>query len=292
MHRNSTSVSTKQERIAALAKQSPSMAFTSLAYLMDMDWLTEAYRRTRKDGATGVDGVTADEYEQNLESNLQGLLNRVKSGTYHAPPVRRVHIPKGGSRTETRPIGIPTLEDKVLQRAVVMLLEPIYEQDFTACSYGFRPGRSAHQALQAFRGQLMNGRGGYVLEVDIRKFFDNLDHGHLRAFLRLRVRDGVLLRLIGKWLKAGVLEDGSVSYPDSGSPQGGVVSPLLSNIFLHYVLDVWFERDVKPRLRDRAFLIRYADDVVIGFRDGRDAQRVLEVLPKRLGANRQRIVNV
>lgn len=283
MHRNSTSVSTKQERIAALAKQSPSMAFTSLAYLMDMDWLKEAYRRTRKDGATGVDGVTADEYEQNLESNLQGLLDRVKSGTYRAPPVRRVHIPKGGSRAETRPIGIPTLEDKVLQRAVVMLLEPIYEQDFTACSYGFRPGRSAHQALQAFRSQLMNCRGGYVLEVDIRKFFDNLDHGHLRAFLRLRVRDGVLLRLIGKWLRAGVLEDGSVSYPDSGSPQGGVVSPLLSNIFLHYVLDVWFERDVKPRLRDRAFLIRYADDVVIGFRDGRDAQRVVEVLPKRLG---------
>ena len=283
MHRNSTSVSTKQERIAALAKQAPSMAFTSLAYLMDMDWLTEAYRRTRKDGATGVDGMTADEYEQNLESNLQGLLDRVKSGTYHAPPVRRVHIPKGGSRTETRPIGIPTLEDKVLQRAVVMLLEPIYEQDFTACSYGFRPGRSPHQALDAFRSQLMNCRGGYVLEVDIRKFFDNLDHGHLRAFLQLRVRDGVLLRLIGKWLKAGVLEDGSVSYPDSGSPQGGVISPLLSNIFLHYVLDVWFERDVKPRLRDRAFLIRYADDVVIGFRAGRDAQRVLDVLPKRLG---------
>src|SRR6516165_2984726 len=195
MHRNSTSVSTKQERIAALAKQAPSMAFTSLAYLMDMDWLTEAYRRTRKDGATGVDGMTADEYEQNLESNLQGLLDRVKSGTYHAPPVRRVHIPKGGSRTETRPIGIPTLEDKVLQRAVVMLLEPIYEQDFTACSYGFRPGRSAHQALDAFRGRLMDSRGGYVLEVDIRKFFDN--------FLRLRVRDAVLLRLIGKWLKAG-----------------------------------------------------------------------------------------
>jgi RNA-directed DNA polymerase len=283
MPRNSTSVSTKQERIAALAKQSPQMAFTSLAYLMDMDWLTEAYRRTRKDGAAGVDGVTADEYEQNLEGNLQGLLGRVKSGTYRAPPVRRVHIPKGGSSTETRPIGVPTLEDKVLQRAVVMLLGPIYEQDFTAGSYGFRPGRSAHQALDAFRGQLMDSRGGYILEVDIRKFFDNLDHGHLRAFLRLRVRDGVLLRLIGKWLKAGVLEDGSVSYPDSGSPQGGVVSPLLSNIFLHYVLDLWFERDVIPRLRDRASLIRYADDVVIGFRDGRDAQRVLEVLPKRLG---------
>src|SRR5437764_3442094 len=160
MHRNSTTVSTKQERIAGLAKQSPSMAFTSLAYLMDIDWLKEAYRRTRKDGAAGVDGVTADEYEQDLEVNLQGLLDRVKSGAYQAPPVRRVHIPKGGSTTETRPIGIPTLEDKVLQRAVVMLLEPIYERDFMACSYGFRPGRSAHQALDDFRGKLMNCRGG------------------------------------------------------------------------------------------------------------------------------------
>ena len=149
MHRNSTTVSTKQERIAELAKQSPQMAFTSLAYLMDIDWLKEAYRRTRKDGAVGVDGVTADEYEQDLEGNLQRLLDRAKSGTYHAPPVRRVHIPKGGSSTETRPIGIPTLEDKVLQRAVVMLLEPIYEQDFLDCSYGFRPGRSAHQALES-----------------------------------------------------------------------------------------------------------------------------------------------
>src|SRR6516225_317481 len=140
MHRNSTTVSTKQERIAGLPKQAPSMAFTSLAYLMDIDWLKEAYRRTRKDGAAGVDGMTADEYEQNLEGNLQDLLDRVQSGSYRAPPVRRVHIPKGGSSTETRPIGIPTLEDKGLQRAVVMLLEPIYEQDFTARSYGFRPG--------------------------------------------------------------------------------------------------------------------------------------------------------
>src|SRR6516165_3549479 len=283
MPRNSTTVSTKQERIAALAKQVPTRAFTSLAHLMDMDWLTEAYRRTRQDGAAGVDGVTADEYEQNLESNLQGLLDRVKSGTYRAPPVRRVHIPKGGSRTETRPIGIPTLEDKVLQRAVVMLLEPIYEQDFTACSYGFRPGRSAHQALDAFRSQLMNCRGGYVLEVDIRKFFDNLDHGHLRTFLQLRVRDGVLLRLIDKWLKAGVMEDGCVSYPDAGSPQGGVVSPLLSNVFLHYVLDLWFEQEVRPRLQRPACLVRYADDFVIGFRNHHDAQRVMEVLPKRFG---------
>ena len=285
MHRNSDDVFTKQERIAALAEQSPEMAFTSLAYLMDIDWLKEAYRRTRKDGATGVDGVTAEEYEQELEGNLQSLLDRAKSGAYQAPPVRRVHIPKGGSTTETRPLGIPTLEDKVLQRAVVMLLEPVYEQDFLDCSYGFRPGRSAHDALNSLRDQTMRHwrTGVTVLEVDIRKFFDNLDHQHLRQFLRLRVRDGVLLRLIDKWLKAGVMEDGNVSYPDSGSPQGGVISPLISNVFLHYVLDLWFEQDVKPRLRGTAFLIRYADDFVIGFRDHRDAERVMEVIPKRFG---------
>ncbi|MEM1228858.1 MAG: group II intron reverse transcriptase/maturase, partial [Planctomycetota bacterium] len=283
MHRNSKSVLTKQERIAALAKQSPEMAFTSLAYLMDTEWLKEAYRRTRKDGAVGVDGVTAEEYEQDLEGNLQSLLDRAKSGTYKAPPVRRVHIPKGGSSTETRPLGIPTLEDKVLQRAVVMLLESIYEQDFLDCSYGFRPGRPAHQALESFWTQTVRSRpkGGWVLEVDIRKFFDNLDHQHLRQFLRQRVRDGVLLRLIDKWLKAGVMEDGNVSYPDSGSPQGGVISPLISNVFLHYVLDLWFENEVKPRLAGRAYLIRFADDFVIGFRSERDARRVMEVIPKR-----------
>ena len=283
MHRNPTIVSPQQERLAALAKQSPQMAFTSLAHLMDLNWLKEAYRRTRKDGAVGIDGVTAEEYEQDLEGNLQSLLDRAKSGTYQAPPVRRVHIPKGGSGTETRPLGIPTLEDKVLQRAVVMLLEPIYEQDFLDCSYGFRPGRSAHQALDRFRGQLMDCQGGFVLEVDIRKFFDHLDHGHLRQFLQRRVRDGVLLRLIGKWLNAGVLEDGNVSYPEAGTPQGGVVSPLLSNIFLHYVLDLWFEQDVKPRMRHQAFLIRYADDFVIGFRNEHDARRVMDVVPKRFG---------
>lgn len=283
MHRNSANVSTKQQRIAELAKQSPQMGFTSLAYLMDIDWLHEAYRRTRKDGAAGVDGLSAAEYEQNLETNLQSLLDRAKSGTYVAPPVRRVHIPKGGSATETRPIGIPTLEDKILQRAVAMLLEPIYEQDFHNCSHGFRPGRSAHGALEAFWKQTMDSAGCWVVEVDIRKFFDTLDHAHLREFLRRRVRDGVLTRLIGKWLNAGVLEDGSVSYPDAGSPQGGVISPLLSNIFLHYVLDEWFEREVKPCLAGRAYLIRYADDFVMGFTHEGDARRVLEVLPKRFG---------
>ena len=280
---NSDSVSTKQQRIAMLAKRSPQMGFTSLAYLMDIDWLREAFYRTRKNGAPGVDGQTWAEYAENLEENLQSLLDRAKSGTYRAPPVRRVHIPKGGSTTETRPIGIPTLEDKVLQRAVVMLLEPIYEQDFHEGSYGFRPGRSAHQALETLWKQTMNNGGGWILEVDIRKFFDTLDHAHLRTFLQKRMCDGVLKRLIGKWLKAGVMEDGNVSYPDSGSPQGGVVSPILSNVFLHYVLDAWFEAEVKPRLRGRAYLIRYADDFVIGFTREDDARRVMDVLPKRFG---------
>ena len=283
MHCNPQNVSTKRQRIMELARQSPQMGFTSLAYLMDIDWLREAWRQTRKDGAAGVDGQTARDYERDLESNLRSLRDRARSGTYRAPPVRRVHIPKGGSMSETRPIGIPTLEDKVLQRAVVMLLEPIYEQDFYDCSHGFRPGRGAHQALEALWKQTMLSRGGWIVEVDIRKFFDTLDHRHLRELVGKRVRDGVLRRLIGKWLSAGVMEQGSVSYPESGSPQGGVISPLLSNIYLHYVLDEWFEREVKPRLKGRAHLIRYADDFVIGFAEEEDARRVMEVLPRRFG---------
>ena len=275
-------ISTRIERIATLAKQAPHMSFTTLAHHIDMDWLHEAYRRTRKDGATGVDEQTAAEYATKLEGNLRSLLDRAKSGTYQAPPVRRVHIPKGDG-TKTRPIGIPTFEDKVLQRAVAMVLEAIYEQDFLPCSYGFRPRRSAHDALNALRNQLMTMHGGWVLEVDIEKFFDTLDHRQLRELLRRRVRDGVLLRLIGKWLHAGVLEEGAVTYPDAGTPQGGVISPLLANIYLHEVLDAWFEGVVKPRLRGHAFLSRYADDFVVLFAHREDARRVLDVLPKRLG---------
>jgi RNA-directed DNA polymerase len=221
---NSEIVYTRQQRIANLARQSPQMGFTSLNQYLDLPWLREAFRRTRKDGAVGMDGQTAAMYEADLEANLQSLLNRAKSGTYFAPPVRRVHIPKGTGR-ETRPLGIPTLENKVLQRAVVMILEAIYEQDFLDCSYGFRPGRSAHQALQSLWEQTMDLAGCWILEVDIRKFFDTVDHAHLRAFLRHRVRDGVLLRLIGKWLHAGVLEHGAVTYPEEGTPQGGVMTP-------------------------------------------------------------------
>jgi RNA-directed DNA polymerase len=279
--RNVDTVSPKQHRIAELAKRSPEMAFTSLAHLMDLEWLREAYRRTRKDGAVGIDGQTAKAYEANLEANLQSLLDRAKSGTYLAPAVRRVHIPKGSGQ-ETRPIGIPTFEDKVLQRAVLMLLEPIFEVDFDEVSYGFRPGRSSHMAIQAIWRHTMDLKGGWLLEVDLRKFFDTLEHRHLRAFFQQRVRDGVINRLIGKWLKAGVMEEGRVSYPDAGSPQGGVISPLAANVYLHYVLDEWFEQVVKPRLHGQAKLVRYADDFAMVFELEADARRVMAVLPKRM----------
>jgi len=279
----SESVYTKQRRIAELARIHKQVSFTSLAYHMDLAWMREAYRRTRKDGAVGVDEQSGAAYAEQLESNLRGLLERAKSGSYQAPPVRRVYIPKGSSKTEKRPIGIPTFEDKVLQRAVVMLLEPVYEQEFYDCSYGFRPGRSAHDAIQALWEVLMKVGGGYVIDLDIRKFFDTLSHNHLREILKARVCDGVLTRLIGKWLKAGVWEKGNVAYPEAGSPQGGVISPLLSNVYLHEVLDKWFAEVVRPRMSGQAYLIRYADDALMVFSDERDALRVLEVLPKRFG---------
>lgn len=276
-----TTVSTKLQRIAELAREDWRRVLTTLAHHIDVEFLKEAYRRTRKDGATGIDGQTAEEYEQNLEENLQSLLDRFQSGTYKAPPVRRVHIPKPGRPGQTRPIGIPTFEDKVLQRAVHMVLEAIYEQNFLGCSYGFRPRRSAHQALDALWKGLMDMGGGVILEVDIKSYFDTISHQHLRAFLDRRVRDGVLRRTVNKWLKAGVMEDGVVQHSEVGSPQGGVVSPLLSNVYLHYVMDMWFEIVVKPRLESPAFMIRFADDVVLAFASPSDARRVMNVLPKR-----------
>jgi RNA-directed DNA polymerase len=280
--RSSPTVSTKLQRIAEAAKQHPERAFTTLAHHIDIAWLREAYRRTRKDGATGIDGQTSETYAAKLEDNLQSLLDRFKSGVYRAPPVRRVHIPKGDG-VQTRPIGIPTFEDKVLQRAVTMLLEAIYEQDFLDCSYGFRPRRSAHQALEAVRDATMPVGGGWVLEVDIRKFFDTLDRECLLRIVGRRVRDGVLLRSIGKWLNAGVMENGSLVRPETGTPQGGVISPLLANVYLHEVIDEWFHDDVLPRLRGRARLVRYADDLVMVFAREDDARRVFDVLPRRLG---------
>ena len=278
---SSVNISTRQGKLAELARIEPKLELMTVAHHVDMAWLREAYRRTRKDGAAGVDGVTAAQYGAGLDANLSGLLDRFKSGRYRAPPVRRVHIPKPGKAGKTRPLGIPTLEDKVLQRAVLMALEPIFEQDFLDCSYGFRPGRGPHMALEALWHGLMGLGGGWVIDLDIRSFFDEVDRGHLRDFLGRRVRDRTIRRAVGKWLNAGVMEDGAVRRSDRGTPQGGVISPLLSNLYLHHVLDLWFERDVKPCLRGRAFAVRFADDAVLAFEREEDARRVFAVLGKR-----------
>ena len=273
-------ISTKRQQIAKVAGNGAARVLTSLAHHIDIDWMHAAYEVTRKDGATGVDRQTAQEYAENLQGNLESLLERAKSGTYRAPPVRRVHIPKG-SDGATRPIGIPTFEDKVLQRAVVMVLECVYEQDFLDCSHGFRPGRSALGATEAADHALAKMHGATVIEIDIKKFFDTLDHRHLREILALRVRDGVLTRLIGKWLNAGVMEAGAVTHSALGTPQGGVISPLLANIYLHHVLDQWFAEQVQPRLKGAAKMVRYADDVIIACQSADDAERLMAVLPKR-----------
>ena len=272
-------ISTKQARIAMLAKKYSGERLKTLAHHMDVDWLREAFDRTRKDGATGIDGVSAKAFAANLEANLESLHERAKSGLYRAPPVRRVEIPKG--RGKTRSIGIPTFEDKVLQRAVVMLLEPIYEEEFYDFSHGFRPRRSAHGAHQELRQVLWDWGGGWVLDADVSKFFDTLDRKQTQEFVRKRVADGVVLRLIGKWLRAGISTGGGIMPSTAGTPQGGVISPLLANIYLHEVLDRWWVEDVLPRLEGRAQLVRYADDFVMVFSKEADAKRVLEVLPLR-----------
>ena len=273
-------ISTRLQRIGELAREDPQRAFLNLAHYIDVAFLREAFARTRKDGAPGVDDQTAAEYEHDLEANLRSLLDRFKSGRYHAPPVRRAHIPKGDGK-ETRPIGIPTFEDKVLQRAVTMVLEAVYEQDFLDCSYGFRPGRSAHQALESLDRGLREMGGGWVLEVDVKGYFDTIDHARLRTILDRRVRDGVLRRAIGKWLNAGVMENGNLHHVDAGTPQGGVISPLLANIYLHEVLDKWYAAEVHPRLVGRGFMVRYADDFVLVFSVEADARRVMAGLPEQ-----------
>ncbi len=273
---------TKLQQIASRAKGEPQLSFTNLAHLIDPDFLREAYRLVRKDGAVGIDRMTAKQYSQNLEANLESLWLRMRNGSYQAPPVKRVHIPKD-DKGNTRPIGIPSFEDKICQKSVAMVLEAIYEQDFMDCSYGFRPKRSQHQALQSLWNGLMNMNGGWVLEVDIRSFFDTLDHQHLRDILTRRVRDKGIRRLIGKWLKAGVIEGTEWSRTEAGTPQGGIISALLSNIYLHEVLDRWFHETVMPRMRGRAFLVRFADDWIAVFSDENDARKVMDVVPKRFG---------
>ena len=264
--------------IAQQAIDYPEMVFETLAYHIDVDWLREAYRLTNKHSASGVDGVSSDSYAANLEENLQDLHSRLKSGRYKAPPVARVWLDKadGGKR----PIGKPTFEDKIVQRAVVMVLEAIYEQDFYEFSFAFRPGHSPHQALHQLREQCFEHNINWVIDADIVGFFDALPHDLLRDMLKQRVNDGGILKLIGKWLKAGVMEDEQISYAERGSPQGGVISPLLANLYLHHVLDDWFVKEVQPRLKGRTMIIRFADDFVIGFELEADAQRVMALLPK------------
>jgi len=257
------------------------MAFTSLNQYLDAEWLEYAFECTRKDGAVGVDGQTAESYAANLQQNLLSLIERLKSGRYRAPPVRRHYIPKVGGGE--RGLGIPAFEDKVAQRAITMLLEPIYEQTFLDCSFGYRPARNAHQALQVLRTGIMKWRGYWVLEVDIRKYFDSIPFAALRECLAKRVTDGVVRKLIDKWLKAGVLEAGQVHYPEAGTPQGGVISPILSNVFLHHVIDQWYTEQVRPRLRGPSTLVRFCDDFVMCFMHKADAERVLAVLDKRVG---------
>lgn len=274
-------IQTRLQRVAKLAREAPKRVLSTLAHHIDIYFLYEAMLRVRKDGAVGVDGVTAKEYMENAEENLRDLHERFKSGRYKAPPVRRKHIPKGDG-TKTRPIGIPTFEDKILQRAVEMIMSAVYEQEFLDCSFGFRKGKNQHQALAALWSYTMKMRGGWILEVDIKGFFDNLRYNHLRDFLDQRVSDGVIRRSIDKWLKAGVMEEGIVTVPEAGTPQGGVISPVLSNIYLHKVVDEWFRDVVKPKMYRAAEMVRFADDIVMVFTSKRDAVRVHKALQRRM----------
>jgi len=267
-------------KVAERAKQEPDGQFHSLAHLISVSALLRAYHRQRANAAVGVDGITKEDYGQNLWSNVLDLHERLKTKRYRHQPIRRVHIPKDNGKT--RPLGISAFEDKLVQDALREVLQAVYEQDFLACSYGFRPGRSAHDAVRALHQVADRGGMNWVLEADIQSFFDNVDRTALREMLQERVADGSLLRLVSKCLHVGVLDGEEYSTPDTGTAQGSILSPLLGNIYLHYVLDLWFTQEVQPRLRGQACLVRYADDFVICFEHREDAERVMKVLSQRL----------
>jgi group II intron reverse transcriptase/maturase len=271
--------STKLARIARQSKQNPARVFTTLAHLMDEDFLTEAFDQLRKDAAAGIDEITATEYRVNLGERIADLHSRLVTGKYRAQPARRVWIPKGDGGQ--RPLAILVLEDKIVQRAVAMLLEAIYEPHFCDFSCGFRRHFSAHTAIIYLRQQCLELGINWIIDADIRKFFDTISWNQLRTILQKRMNDGAILRLIGKWLHVGVLEAGQVVNQELGTPQGAPISPVLANIFLHYVLDEWFQTQVRPRMGGDCFLVRYADDFVMGFSLKGDAERVYRVLPKR-----------
>lgn len=272
---------TEDLHIAKRARAYPDEPLTNLASFIDDVLLSQCLDALNKKGAPGVDGQRWSEYNEQREERLPELLRQFKSGQYRAPAIRRTYIPKGDGTQ--RPLGLPTVEDKVLQSAVTRVLTPIYEQLFYPNSFGFRPGKSQHQALEMlFKDVSFKGKC-YIIDADMANYFGSIDHGKLRELLDLRIKDGVIRRMIDKWLKAGVLSGGRLSYPQEGTPQGGVISPLLSNIYLHYVLDEWFIEAIQPRLKGNSSLIRFADDFLLLFDSKEDAERVMKVLPKRLG---------
>ncbi len=268
--------------IANRAKESKHHRFRNLYQEVNVELLTHCWHGLNNDAASGVDGLTAETYATNLEGNIADLAERVKAGRYRAKLVRRVYIPKENG-TE-RPLGIPALEDKLVQLACAKLLGAIYEEDFLDCSHGYRPGRNAKDTVSDLSLTLTIGKFGYLVEADIRGFFEHIDHDWLRRMLSRRIDDRAFLDLIGKWLKAGILDtDGTVLQPEAGTPQGGIVSPVLANLYLHHALDLWFEHVVRPRCRGEVLLCRYADDFVCAFRFGGDAQRFFKALSQRLG---------
>ena len=272
-------MSTGLLKVAERAKRHPDVQMLALAHHIDESALERVYRSLRRDAAVGIDGITVEQYGEQLVGNLQALRARLKAGQYRHQPIRRVNIPKENG--STRPIGISTVEDKIVQGAVRDVLEAIYEQDFLDCSYGFRPGRSAHDAIRKLHEVLPSGSANYILEADIVSFFDSIDRRMLMKMLRGRIADEKLMRLVGKCLHVGVIDGERYLEPDGGTAQGSSLSPLLGNVYLHYVLDVWFEREVKPRLRGRSALVRYADDFVMCFEREDDADRVWRVIGQR-----------
>ncbi len=266
-------------QIAERARKFKGEALHSLYPFIDATMLQESYKQLNKRSAKGVDGKTWQQYGLEFPERRDRLLEEFRTGRYKAPAIRRVYIPK--DKHSRRPLGIPTIEDKVLQESVRRVLNPIYEQEFKPFSYGFRAGRSPHQAIEYMFKEVSFGKMHYIIDADIKNYFGEINHGMLRDFLDKRVKDGVIRRMIDKWLKAGIMESGNISYPDEGTPQGSVISPLLSNIYLHYVLDEWFSEQIQPLLKGKSFIVRYADDCVLGFTDKSDAERVMAVLPKR-----------
>jgi RNA-directed DNA polymerase len=272
-------MSTVELQIAERARKYKGEALHNLHHFIDEPLLQESYEKLNKKSAEGIDGKTWLQYGFEFQERRESLLAEFKSGRYRAPALRRVYIPK--DKHGQRPIDISTTEDKVLQASVRKVIEPIYEEDFKPFSYGFRPGCSQHQAIDYMFKKVSFEKMHYIIDADIKNYFGSINHGILREFLDKRVKDGVIRRMIDKWLKAGIMESGNISYPEHGTKQGSVISPILSNIYLHYVLDEWFSEQIQPLLKGKSFIVRFADDFILGFTDKSDAERVMEVLPKR-----------